>query len=419
MSYSAKAGQSGKIVLSGELIKELDRRNKTHRFSFVHRPGEDVYSFLGPDSSLPSVPGSISFVNDPTKRHIKRFGYRKDRVRVLLCKNFETYRLSASDKPRAIVGYTRNPKGWGKADVQIVPVRNEIFSRFGGLLETDALAGQRVFIPGLGSGGSQIALEMAKLGITDFDIMDHDRLEMGNVARHAAGLSNVGRYKTDVMRELILDKNPFAKVRARSKKVSWENVEMVRESVKRADLVVCATDSVPSRLILNRLCVEENTPCIFAGAFRRAYGGQVLFVRPGSGPCYQCFLMTIPEQARDMEISNRNRAEALAYTDRPVSIEPGLSNDIAPIGTMVVKLALNELLKERQTSLDSLDEDLVAPWYIWLNRREKETPYENLNPLEYNVDGMTILRWYGIDLRRHDNCPVCGSFGSRLRDGEE
>jgi molybdopterin/thiamine biosynthesis adenylyltransferase len=416
---SAKAGQFGMIVLSGELIMELNRRQNTHRVLFVHRPGEDVYSFLGVDSSLPSVPGSINFVNDPTKSHIKRFGHRKDHVRVLLYKNFETYSLSASDKPQTIVGYTRNPKGWGKADVQIVPVRDEIFSRFGGLLETDALAGQRVFIPGLGSGGSQIALEMAKLGITDFDIMDHDRLEVGNVARHASGISNVGRYKSDVMRELILEKNPFAKVRAKSKKVSWDNVEMVRKSVKEANLIVCATDSVPPTLILNRLCVEENTPCIFAGAFRRAYGGQILFVRPGSGPCYQCFLMTIPEQARDMEISNRNHAETLAYTDRPVSIEPGLSNDIAPIGTMVVKLALNQLLKGRQTTLDSLDEDLVAPWYLWLNRREKGTTYENLNPLEYNVDGMSILRWYGIDLRRNENCPVCGNFGSRLRDGKE
>ena len=398
------------IVLSGELIKELDRRKKTRRFSFVHRAGEDVYSLLGPDSSLPSVLGSINLVKDPTKNHIKRVGHRKDHVRVL---------LSTSDKPRTISGYTRNRRGWEKAEVQIVPLKDEIFSRFGGLLETNALAGQRVFIPGLGSGGSQIALEMAKIGIDDFDIMDHDRLEVGNVARHAAGISNVGRYKTDVMRELILEKNPFAKVRAKSKKVSWDNFEMVRESVTGADLVVCATDSVPSRLILNRLCVEENTPCIFAGAFRRAYGGQILFVKPRSGPCYQCFLMTIPEQARDMEISNRNHAQTLAYTDRPVSIEPGLSNDIAPIGTMVVKLALNQLLKGSQTTLDSLDEDLVAPWYLWLNRREKNTSYENINPLEYNVDGMSILRWYGIDLGRDDNCPVCGSFESRLRDGEE
>ena len=178
----------------------------------------------------------------------------------------------------------------------------------------------------------------------------------------------------------------------------------------QSDITICATDDMPSRLIINRLCIEEHTPCIFAGAFRRAYGGQILVVRPGISPCYQYFVMSIPEKAQDMEVSSSSHAESLAYTDRPVPIEPGLSNDIAPIGTMVVKLLIQELLRGKQTSFDSLNEDLVANWYIWLNRREKETSYESLNPLEYNVDGMSILRWYGIDLRRHENCPVCGKF---------
>jgi len=402
------------IVLSGELIMELNRRQNTHRVLFVHRPGEDVYSLLSLDSSLPSVPGSINFVNDPTKSHIKRLGHRKDHVRVFLNKTFETYCLSESDRPQSIAGYIKHTGEWRKANVQIVPVRDEIFSRFGGLLETDALAGRRVFIPGLGSGGSQIVLELAKLGVTDFDIMDHDRIEVANIARHATGLSNVGRYKTNVMTEMIHEKNPYAEVRARTEKVSWDNIITVRELVRQADIVICATDDTPSRLILNRLCVEENIPCIFAGAFRRAYGGQILFVRPGTSICYQCFLMLIPEQARDIEISNRTHAEALAYSDRPVEIEPGLSNDIAPINTMVVKLVVQELLKGSQTSFRSLDDDLVASWYIWLNRREKGTQYEELKPLEYNVDAMSILRWYGIDVKRHEACPVCGDFESQL-----
>ena len=174
--------------------------------------------------------------------------------------------------------------------------------------------------------------------------------------------------------------------------------------------MICATDNQPSRLILNRLSVEEKTPCIFAGAFRRAYGGQILFVKPNVTPCYQCFLMQLPEQAADQEISGHQQAQALAYTDRPVPIEPGLSTDIAPIGLLVVKLVIQELLKGTETTLRSLDEDLVAPWYLWLNRREQHTQYESLTPLEYNVDGMHVLRWYGVSIEKHPGCPVCGNF---------
>ena len=86
---------------------------------------------------------------------------------------------------------------------------------------------------------------------------------------------------------------------------------------------------------------------------------------------------------------------------------------------MVVKLAIQELLKGTQTSLRSLDEDLVAPWYIWLNRREKGTQYEKLDPLEFNVAGMRILRWYGIDFKRNEACPTCGNFEQQLTMEEE
>jgi len=316
---------------------------------------------------------------------------------------------SQSRLPKA-TGYVKNHQGWQEARVKIVPVRDQIFSRFGGLIETDALSGKPVFVVGLGSGGSFVTDESTKSGVTDFIIMDHDRVEVGNVMRHVARLSDVGRFKTKVLAELIREKNPYANVRTLEEKVSWDNVEEVRELVRQAAIVLCCTDNRPSKLILNRLCVEENTPLIIAGAFRRAYGGQVLRIRPGESMCYQCFLMMLPEQSNDEEISSSEQAQDLAYTDRPVEIEPGLSNDIAPINTMVVKLLIQELLKDSNTTLRSLDEDLVPDWYLWLNRREADTRYADLVPLEFNVDGMHILRWNGIDIKRHPGCPVCGDF---------
>ena len=77
---------------------------------------------------------------------------------------------------------------------------------------------------------------------------------------------------------------------------------------------------------------------------------------------------------------------------------------------MVTKLAIQHLLHGQPTTLSSLDEDLIAPWYLWLNRREKETDYEQLDALGFNVDGMHILRWYGIKMERNPDCPICGNF---------
>ena len=298
--------------------------------------------------------------------------------------------------------------------VQLVPVKDELFSRFGGLLETDVLSEKQVAIFGLGSGGSQVAVELPKSGITKFDLIDHDRLEVGNVARHHCGLSDVGRLKVNAMADAIREKNPYAMIRTWPIKAEMKNLNILLDIIKDADLVIVATDNQESKLLLNKLSVKTDTPCIFGGANRRAYGGQVLRVKPHDSCCYQCFVMLLPDQAQDQEISSEKQAEGLAYTDRPVPIEPGLSTDIAPIALFVVKLAIQELLKGVSTTLSSLDEDLKAPWYLWLNRREAGTQFETLEPLEYNVDGMHVLRWYGIDINRHPNCPICGEFTGQL-----
>ncbi|MHC4370122.1 MAG: hypothetical protein ACYSW8_21125, partial [Planctomycetota bacterium] len=36
--------------------------------------------------------------------------------------------------------------------------------------------------------------------------------------------------------------------------------------------------------------------------------------------------------------------------------------------------------------------------------------YEGLPPLTGGMDGMTILRWYGIQREPEPGCPCCGDF---------
>jgi hypothetical protein len=124
--------------------------------------------------------------------------------------------------------------------------------------------------------------------------------------------------------------------------------------------------------------------------------------------------MHLPELDKDQEVSSQEQAENLSYTDRPVPIEPGLSTDIAPVSIMLVKLVIQELLKGTETTLSSLDDDFVAPLFFWLNRREAGTQYEKLKPLEFNISGMHILRWYGIAMERHPECPVCGEAWDQI-----
>jgi molybdopterin/thiamine biosynthesis adenylyltransferase len=293
-------------------------------------------------------------------------------------------------------------------------VQPELATRRSGILETTILADKKVLFIGLGTGGAHAALELAKCGVGSFALVDRDRLAVGNVVRHPGGISQVGRFKVNVVADLIHDKNPDAKVSTYPLDLTFSNQDQLRQLVAKSDVVICGTDNRTSKLLVNHLCVDANVPAVYGGAFRRAYGGQVLRVRPRTSPCHQCFVAAMPEEASNVEVSSASDAADIAYSDQPVAVEPGLSLDVLPIANMVAKLALSELLADKPTTLRVLDRDYDAPWYLWLNRPEPGTPYADWPPLSESSDEMTINRWYGIYFDRDEECPTCGNFISNL-----
>lgn len=312
----------------------------------------------------------------------------------------------------AIRCFVPTADGYRPVAATVLPEKADVFDRVRGVFETDILRDRSVAVLGLGSGGSFILRELARCGVGRFLLVDHDRLEIGNACRHECGLSDVGRLKVNAVRDLVLDRNPAAEIVTRSWHIDSETMPSLGGAIDdfRSDVVVCATDNRASRLLVNRLCMMAGVPAIYAGVFRRAYGGQVLRVIPGLTPCYQCFVSALPGMAADHEISSAEDASRIAYSDREVAVEPGLSSDIVPIALQVAKLALMELLSGTPTTLATLNDDLVAPLYLWLNRREPQTEYAEWQPMATGIDELSILRWYGIGLERDGACAVCGSM---------
>ena len=395
------------IIIPRQFIQNGLRTAGPHSVSFACREDEGIYSLFNADKYSPMVPGTVLLSGDMKSIDISYITKMTDQVAVLI----EKKATESKDKcPFAVHGYVLRKDGWSKDEVMIVPVKEQLYSRIGGLLETDKLANKTVLLIGLGSGGSPAGVGLVQSGLGNIILMDYDRLEIGNIVRHVLGLSDIGRFKTKAMADYLRDKNPYLNVETSEEKVTWDNIEFVRSLVRKSDLVICASGEGISKRILNKLCVQENKVLVIAGAFRRAYGGNVLRIRPNKSLCFQCFLQQFPKAAQDEEISNAEQAEGLAYTDRPVPIEPGLATDILPISTMVVKLAIQELLQGTETTLRSLDTDLSPALYLWYNRREKDTAAEHFAPLETNIDGMHVLRWYGAAIPREPACTECGDF---------
>ncbi|HEX3716485.1 MAG TPA: ThiF family adenylyltransferase [Verrucomicrobiae bacterium] len=300
-----------------------------------------------------------------------------------------------------------------RCTVKLIPTESDLYSRSKGLLETDVLAAKTVGIVGLGSGGSPIAVELAKAGIGHFVLIDFDRLELSNVARHVCGTSDLGRFKTFAVRDAIHQRNPHAHVRTLEIDVNL-NRDECSSALTDADLIICASDNDRSRFFLNEIALKFRIPAIFGRAITRAAGGDVLRVRPFNGPCYSCLYSQNVRQegSDDEEISQTSQAKLLLpdYTsedDIKASVQVGLSSDIVPISNFMTKLALVELSKGLNSGISGLEDDFVSDFYIWANRRDGI--YQTWNKLGYHFDKPTILRWYGAKVTRDSQCMVCGN----------
>ncbi|MBC6456216.1 MAG: ThiF family adenylyltransferase [Hormoscilla sp. SP5CHS1] len=184
--------------------------------------------------------------------------------------------------------FISNPEGqFHEGIVKFIPERSELYSRSQGLLETSILENCQVGIVGLGSGGSTVALELAKGGVGNFVLIDFDRLELANMGRHTCGTGDLGRYKTKAVRDLLYGKNPYIQIKAAELDIN-QNLEEIKLLLKDCNLIIAATDNERSRFNLNSIALEYKITTIFGRALTRAAGGDILRVRSDEGPCLGC-----------------------------------------------------------------------------------------------------------------------------------
>lgn len=138
------------------------------------------------------------------------------------------------------------------------------FSRTELLLGKEAmekLRGSRVAVFGIGGVGGYVCEALVRSGVGAFDLIDDDKVCLTNLNRQiiATG-SSVGKYKTEVMKERMLDINPEVKVETHQCFFLPENANTF--PFEEYDYVVDAVDTVTAKLELVMKCKEKNVPII-------------------------------------------------------------------------------------------------------------------------------------------------------------
>ena len=114
----------------------------------------------------------------------------------------------------------------------------------------------RVCILGLGGLGSNVAVLLARSGIGYLKLVDFDIVEASNLNRQQYKISHIGIKKTEAMKSIIKEINPFVEVDILDIKVDRENIYSI---VGDSEIVVEAFDRAETKaMILEELLTDKN-----------------------------------------------------------------------------------------------------------------------------------------------------------------
>lgn len=116
------------------------------------------------------------------------------------------------------------------------------------------ISGARIAIAGLGGLGSNIAISLARMGVGALHLVDFDRVEISNLNRQQYGIRHLGHYKTDALRDVIAQINPYIQVEADCVKVTCENIR----ALFSCEPIVCEAFDLPENkaMLVSTLLTE-------------------------------------------------------------------------------------------------------------------------------------------------------------------
>lgn len=127
----------------------------------------------------------------------------------------------------------------------------------------EKLQNSKVAVFGIGGVGSYVVEALARAGVGHIIIVDFDKYDITNINRQlGATHSTIGKYKTDVMKERILDINPNAIVET----YNTNEIEGGESSIVDSTFtyVVDAIDTMANKIKLIEKCKYENVKIITA-----------------------------------------------------------------------------------------------------------------------------------------------------------
>lgn len=139
-----------------------------------------------------------------------------------------------------------------------------------GISSQKKLKDAKVLIVGVGGLGCPAALYLTAAGIGTLGLADDDKVDVKNLHRQILYKNNdIGRPKTTVANELLLQQNPAINIVCHPRIV----LENAMKIIEDYDIIVDCSDNFDTRYLLNDACVLSGKPLVYGAIYQ--YEGQV------------------------------------------------------------------------------------------------------------------------------------------------
>ena len=223
--------------------------------------------------------------------------------------------------------------------------------RFWGVEGQNRIARLKVGIVGLGGTGSCVAEEMRRLGVQDFVLIDPDVLEPSNLSRMYGTFrgSGLGNSKVSIIADhlaVLLPVEPL--IAAVEGSVADNNVLGL---LRDRDVIMCCTDTLLSRAVLNRFAYQYLIPVVDMGVRIDARGGslqgasgRVSLVVAGMS-CLRCSGHLDPDVLREelMTDAEYKTLQAEGYVRGSSDPEPQVISLNSTVASLAVTAVLGQI----------------------------------------------------------------------------
>lgn len=136
---------------------------------------------------------------------------------------------------------------------------------------------KKILIIGSGGLGSSLAFALGASGIGEIHVVDFDKVSIHNIHRQILfNLKDEGKFKVDVFKSIVEARYDGVKVVAHK----MEFDEFTKKCFLKFDLILDATDNLPTRGEIAKFAKFAKTPWIYAAV--QSFHGQVCFMKNAS-----------------------------------------------------------------------------------------------------------------------------------------